>query len=107
MALPCFRSGSSTSGPSHALPHCLAACCRQVQRLQEELEAAQSAAARAAELTAEWRGRAEAFDRDRQAAASNIRWVVGLRWAAIVAVYPTARRCKTVHAGRRCAMCKM
>ncbi|KAI7838461.1 hypothetical protein COHA_007724 [Chlorella ohadii] len=45
----------------------------QVQRLQEELEAAQSAAARAAELTAEWRGRAEAFDRDRQAAASNIR----------------------------------
>ncbi|PRW45632.1 large adhesin [Chlorella sorokiniana] len=45
----------------------------EVSQLREELEAAQGAAAQAAELTAEWRGRADAFDRDRQAAASNIR----------------------------------
>lgn len=52
-------------------------CFEQVKQLQEQVEAAQGAAAQAAELTAEWRGRAEAFDRDRQAAASNIRcgWV--------------------------------
>lgn len=58
------------SYPRHIKSRCLA----QVKQLREALEAAQGEAAKAGELTAEWRGRAEAFDRDRQAAASNIRW---------------------------------
>lgn len=42
-------------------------------QLRGELEAAQAAAAAAAGVTAEWRQRAEQYDKDRQAAASNIR----------------------------------
>ncbi|EFN54553.1 hypothetical protein CHLNCDRAFT_135347 [Chlorella variabilis] len=46
---------------------------RLVKLLRGELEAAQAATAGAAVLTAEWRHKAEQFDRDRQAAAANIR----------------------------------
>lgn len=45
----------------------------QAKQLRGELTAAQGAAGAAAEVTAEWRQRAEQYDRDRQAAASNIR----------------------------------
>lgn len=47
-----------------------------MKQLRSELEAAQAAAGAAAELTAEWRQRADQFDRDRQAAAANIRLAV-------------------------------
>ena len=47
----------------------------QAKQLRGELEAAQAATGAAAALAAEWRQRAEQYDRDRQAAAANIRWV--------------------------------
>ncbi len=45
----------------------------QVKQLQGELEAAQAATGAAAALTSEWQHKAEQFDRDRLAAAANIR----------------------------------
>ena len=49
----------------------------QAKQLRGELEAAQAATGAAAALAAEWRQRAEQYDRDRQAAAANTRWVDG------------------------------
>lgn len=65
--------------PAFALPaerhtSCPRLAALQVKLLRGELEAAQAATAGAAVLTAEWRHKAEQFDRDRQAAAANIRW---------------------------------
>ncbi|KAL4424412.1 hypothetical protein ABPG77_005655 [Micractinium sp. CCAP 211/92] len=45
----------------------------EVRQLRAELEAAQAATEAAAQLAGEWRQRADQFDRDRQAAAANIR----------------------------------
>lgn len=45
----------------------------QVRQLRAELDAAQAATEAAAQLAGEWRQRADQFDRDRQAAAANIR----------------------------------
>lgn len=47
----------------------------QVRLLRAELGAAQAATEAAAQLASEWRQRAEQFDKDRQVAAANIRWV--------------------------------
>lgn len=54
----------------------------EVRQLRGELEAAQAAAGAAAAVTAEWRQRAEAYDRDRQTAAENTRRVVSVRFVS-------------------------
>lgn len=70
----------------------------QVRQLRAELGSAQAATEAAAQLAGEWRQRAEQFDRDRQAAAANIRWVLA---AGPEGRLPASPECKGAARGRQ------